>query len=152
MDGCSGETSYLTALTDITLGKRIISICVRLISGTLALKSKKKVKNRYWSMTLKLKYIMVKSTVTISRDIGSYIGKNWIHSQLKRAKPNLHDGQSNWMPHVSYFCCPEMVWISYPNQIARKRESINRKSYRRNYTRFRIVSCSRLSDSTVILY
>ena len=76
LDGCSGETSYLTALTDITLGKRIISICVRLISGTLALKSKKKVKNRYWSMTLKLKYIMVKSTVTISRDIGSYIGKN----------------------------------------------------------------------------
>jgi len=51
----------LTAITDITLGKRIISICVRLISGTLALKKSKKI--IYWRMTLKLKYIMVKSTV-----------------------------------------------------------------------------------------
>ena len=42
LDGCSGDSSYLTALTDITLGKRIISICVRLISGTLALKKVKK--------------------------------------------------------------------------------------------------------------
>ena len=61
LDGCGGETSYLTAITDITLGKRIISICVRLISGTLALKKSKKI--IYWRMTLKLKYIMVKSTV-----------------------------------------------------------------------------------------
>lgn len=60
LDGCGGETSHLTAITDITLGKRIISICVRLISGTLALKKSKKI---YWRMTLKLKYIMVKSTV-----------------------------------------------------------------------------------------
>ena len=72
LDGCGGETSHLTAITDITLGKRIISICVRLISGTLALK---KVKN-ILAYDLEIKIYNGEIYCIISRDIGSYIGKN----------------------------------------------------------------------------
>ena len=73
LDGCGGETSYLTAITDITLGKRIISICVRLISGTLALKKSKK---NILAYDLEIKIYNGEIYCIISRDIGSYIGKN----------------------------------------------------------------------------
>ena len=93
----------------------------------------------YWSVNTYSKIYC------ISRDIDSYIGKNWIESQFKRAEPNLHNSQSNWVSHVPHICCPKMVWIPHANQIARKREIINRKSYRRHHPGYRIVSSLCLS-------